>query len=203
MARRRSFLRWPTWKKDGYMSEIAVMRASRPTNWKTVWQYNVNIFKVTKSTEGYLIFTYFWWTCMLHDRFGRKQGVVLKAGQDTHPARKELSTYVTGVSYNVTWCSNLSTTGHTHRIIDSVQGRLVLVAIKTPFAVVIADWVYIIWCAILKKLKFSSWSATPVDFETFLWNYLYSSLKLVTKMGINNPLKSVSWPGCQVPAGWS
>lgn len=33
MASRRSLRRWPTWKKAGYKSQIAVARASRPTNW--------------------------------------------------------------------------------------------------------------------------------------------------------------------------
>lgn len=32
MARSRILRRWPTWKKDGFKSEIAVVRASKPTN---------------------------------------------------------------------------------------------------------------------------------------------------------------------------
>lgn len=59
MARRRSLRRWPTWKKAGYMSEIAVVRASRPTNWNTVLQKNVNVFskilKVQKDMWSVLV----------------------------------------------------------------------------------------------------------------------------------------------------
>lgn len=52
MTRRRSLRRWPNWKKAGYMSEIEVVRASRPTNWNTVLQQNVNVLsKIVKAQK--------------------------------------------------------------------------------------------------------------------------------------------------------
>lgn len=76
-------------------------------------------------------------------------------------------------------------------MIDCVQGRLVSVTINKQFAVVIFDWFYIIWCAILKKLKFSS-KISEQKWELIILSKEWANLAVQSQQDDHN--KKENWP---------
>lgn len=121
MTTRRSLRRWPTWKKAGYMSEIEVTRASRPTNWNTVSKQIViffsKILKVQKDMWNISSFLVSWTTRRIYlaerishhtagepEIYGESPGHMFLVFIMWHDADDQ-----------VTWCLSLSRTGHTHR----------------------------------------------------------------------------------------
>lgn len=120
MKTRRSLRRWPTWKKAGYMSEIEVTRASRPTNWNTVSQQIVNVFskilKVQKDMLNISSFLVSWATRRIYlaERISHHT-----AGEPEIYGESPGHMFLVLIMWHdaddhVTWCLSLSRTGHTH-----------------------------------------------------------------------------------------